>query len=190
MAEGFHSTADTKTLQKVLALARAHADAPKTKKGALAPDFESYVEQLVRFATGEDRYWDEPASLLERAIGAWKATEKRKRGAPLVSLRLHKGADWRETRLVLEIATDDMPFIVDSITSALAEAGKPVSFFVNAVVNVARDAKGLRLIDSDAPTSPEFDDPRGNGSARRRGRSRPSRSGFEGGARRRRVVGH
>ncbi len=155
MAEGFHSVADTKTLKKVLDLARVHKDSPRTKKGDLAPAFENYVEQLVRFATGEDRHWDEPASLLARAIGAWKATEKRKKGAPSVSLSLHKGADWRETRLVLEIAADDMPFIVDSVTSALAEAGKPVSFFVNAVVNVARDAKGARVIDSDATTIPE-----------------------------------
>jgi glutamate dehydrogenase len=146
MAEGFHSTADVKTLKKVLDLARARKDAPKTKNGDLAPDFESFAEQLVRFATGEDRYWDEPQSLLDRAIGAWTATEKRKRGAPTVSLRLEKGEDWRETRLVLDIAMDDMPFIVDSVSSALAEAGKPVSFFVNAVVNVARDGRGVRLV--------------------------------------------
>ncbi len=149
MAEGFHSSADAKTLKRVLDLARAHKDAPKTKRDALAPAFLHYVEQLVCFATGEDRYWDEPASLLNRALEAWKATEKRQPGAPTISLRLHKGADWRETRLVLEVATDDMPFIVDSVTSALAEAGKPVSFFINAVVTVARDAKGARLIDDD-----------------------------------------
>ncbi len=145
MVEGFHSSADKKTLKKALDLARASKDTPKAKGGALDPAFESYLEQLVRYATGEDRYWDEPASLLARAIDAWKATERRKRGAPTVSFRLHRATDWRETRLVLEIATDDMPFIVDSVTSALAEAGKTVSFFVNAVVNVERDAKGLRV---------------------------------------------
>ncbi|MCB2098133.1 MAG: NAD-glutamate dehydrogenase [Parvularculaceae bacterium] len=145
MAEGFHSSADAKTLTKTLALAAKHKDAPKTKDGALAPAFTHYLEQLVRFATGEDRYWNEPASLLDRAVAAWKATQTRKKGSPNISFRLQKGADWRDTRLVLEIATDDMPFIVDSVTSALAEAGKPVSFFVNAVVNVARDAKGARL---------------------------------------------
>ncbi len=147
MADGFHSTADTKTLKKVLDLARGNKNAPTLKSGALVPAFEQYLEQLVRFATGEDRYWNEPASLLTRAIEAWKATEKRKRGEPTVNFRLHKGGDWRETRLVLEIAADDMPFIVDSVTSALAEAGKPVSFFINAVVNVVRDAKGLRVDD-------------------------------------------
>ena len=149
MADGFHASADAKTLKKALALARSHSETPKTKDGALSPAFEHYLEQLVRFATGEDRYWNEPASLLERAIGAWKATQVRKKGTPVVSFRLHKGDDWRDTRLVLEIAADDMPFIVDSVTSALAEAGKPLSFFVNAVVNVARDAKGARLVDDE-----------------------------------------
>jgi len=150
MAEGFHTLADTKTLKKVLDMARAHKDAPKTKAGELTAPFESFVEQLVRFATGEDRHWDEPAELLIRALDAFRASEKRAPGKPLVTLRLHKGADWRDTRLVLDIATDDMPFIVDSVTGALAEAGKQVSFFVNAVVNVARDAKGQRLNDGEA----------------------------------------
>ena len=149
MVEGFHSSADKKTLKKALDLARADKDAPKTKSGGLDPAFEHYLEQLVRFATGEDRYWNEPASLLARAIEAWKATEKKKRGAPTISFRLHKADDWRDTRLVLEIAADDMPFIVDSVTSALAEAGKTVSFFVNAVVNVSRDARGMRVQDGE-----------------------------------------
>ncbi|MDZ7628586.1 MAG: NAD-glutamate dehydrogenase [Parvularculaceae bacterium] len=150
MAEGFHSVADKKTLKRVLDLARAEKSAPKTKSGDLAPPFESYIEQLVKFATGEDRHWDEPAGLLARAIDAFRASAKREPGKPIITLRLHKGADWRETRLVLDIATDDMPFIVDSVTGALAEAGKQVSFFVNAVVSVARDAKGQRLHDGEA----------------------------------------
>ncbi|MEK7264732.1 MAG: NAD-glutamate dehydrogenase [Pseudomonadota bacterium] len=155
MVEGLHTSADKRTLKKVLDLALAHKETPKIRGGALTPEFANYVEQLVRFATGEDRYWDEPASLLARAIEAWKAAEKRKRGTPSVSFRLHKGADWRETRLVLEIATDDMPFIVDSVTSALADAGKPLSFFVNAVVNVTRDGKGFRVAEGEGKTVAE-----------------------------------
>ncbi|OFW99552.1 MAG: hypothetical protein A3E78_00135 [Alphaproteobacteria bacterium RIFCSPHIGHO2_12_FULL_63_12] len=155
MVEGFHSSADKRTLKKVIDLALAHKETPKVRGGALAPEFANYVEQLVRFATGEDRYWDEPASLLARAIEAWKAGEKRKRGTPSINFRLHKGAEWRETRLVLEIATDDMPFIVDSVTAALADAGKPVSFFVNAVVNVTRDSKGYRVPEGEGKTVAE-----------------------------------
>jgi glutamate dehydrogenase len=149
VAEGFHSIADTKTLKRVVDLARASKDAPKTKAGALAPSFEAYIEQLVRFATGDDRHWDEPAGLLARAIEAFRVSDKRLPGKPKIALRLHKSADWRDTRLVLDITTDDMPFIVDSVTSALAEAGKQVSFFVNAVVTVSRDAKGQRQNDGE-----------------------------------------
>ncbi len=150
MAEGFHSIADKQTLDRVLELARASKEAPKLKSGALAAPFESYVEQLVRFATGDDRHWDEPAGLLARAIDAFRASEKRAPGKPVVTLRIQKSDDWRDTRLVLDITTDDMPFIVDSVTGALAEAGKQVSFFVNAVVNVARDAKGSRVVEGAA----------------------------------------
>ena len=58
MVEGFHSSADKRTLRKVIDLALAHKETPKIRGGALAPEFENYIEQLVRFATGEDRYWD------------------------------------------------------------------------------------------------------------------------------------
>ncbi|MEZ5915553.1 MAG: NAD-glutamate dehydrogenase, partial [Parvularculaceae bacterium] len=153
MADGFHAAADARTFKKAQTLARSHKDSPKTGDGALVPAFEHYLEQLVKFATGEDRYWDNPASLVDRAIAAWNATKIRKKGTPCLGFRLVRSDDWRETRLVLEIAADDMPFIVDSVSSALAEAGKPVSFFVNAVVNVARNAKGERIHDENGGKS-------------------------------------
>ncbi|MEZ5920111.1 MAG: NAD-glutamate dehydrogenase [Parvularculaceae bacterium] len=147
MADGFHSAADKKTLKKVLDLARKDERTPKAGDGKLNPAFETYVDQLVRFATGEDRHWDEPAGLLARALHAWNTSKVRKPGTPAIDLSLQKGGDWRETRLVLDITTDDMPFLVDSISSALSEYGKQVSFFVNAVVTVVRDKKGQRAVD-------------------------------------------
>jgi glutamate dehydrogenase len=153
MLEGFHSAADQATLDKALSIAHGSAETPKSADGALDPAFESFLSQLVRYATGEDRHWDEPQSLVERALQSWRATAARKRGEPAIALRIQKSKDWRETRLTLDIATDDMPFIVDSVTAALTELGKIGSFFVNAVVSVGRDAKGARS--SKAEAAPE-----------------------------------
>ena len=153
MPEGFHSAADQATLDKALSMARASSETPKGADGALDPAFESFLSQLVRYATGEDRYWDQPESLIGRALDSWRATAIRKPGEPAIALRIAKSEDWRETRLTLDIATDDMPFIVDSVTAALAEAGKAGSFFVNAVVTVGRDARGARS--AKAETAPE-----------------------------------
>ena len=144
MAEGFHANEDEEILRQVLLLANDSDDAPRTAKGNLYPAFESLVHQIVYYATGEDRNWDEPASLLSRANAIWNSGETRQGERSIVNLRLNQTDDWRTSRLVLEITTDDKPFLVDSISSALSDAGKPVSFFVNAVVDVHRDAAGNR----------------------------------------------
>ncbi len=144
MAEGFHTVDDQETLKTVLRLAQEDKATPKEKDGSLNTSFTQLVEQLVKFATGEDSYWDEPRNLLDRAVHAWKATAIRKPGEPAISLTIQEGDDWRSRRLVLDIAADDKPFIVDSLSSALTEAGKPVSFFVNAVIDGARDKNGKR----------------------------------------------
>jgi len=155
MAADHHLANDEQTLKQVRSLARASAEAPKVAGGALAPAFDQYLEQLVCFATGEDRYWRDPAGLLQRALGSWAATAVRKGRAPVAQLGVREHADWRETRLVIEIATDDMPFIVDSVSAALVEAGKQVSFFVNAVIPVARDAAGRRIEEGGPNAKPE-----------------------------------
>jgi glutamate dehydrogenase len=144
MAEGFQSSADEAALKQVLALARKERIGDLDAKGEPTAAFAGYVTQLVRFATGEDRIWDDPRELLERAQSAWTASSVRKPGEHLVKLALKNAADWRLSRLVLDIVTDDRPFLVDSITAALAEAAKPVSFFINAVVACERDASGRR----------------------------------------------
>jgi glutamate dehydrogenase len=132
----------------VLALARKEKAGEIDAKGEPSAAFTSYLDQIVRFATGEDRFWEEPRELLDRAVAAWKASAVRKPGAHFISLKTKSGGDWRQNRLVLDIVTDDRPFLVDSVSAALAEAGKPVSFFVNAVVAAERGEKGERKPDS------------------------------------------
>ena len=145
MAEGFHLEEDEKTLARVLDLAKQTQNPLIVANGALTADFEQYVSQLVRYATGEDRYWDEPALLLERAVQTWEASETRPYGQHKISLGTRESDDWRSKRLVLDVVADDKPFLVDSISAALTDAGKPVSFFVNAVVDTRRDGSGKRV---------------------------------------------
>ncbi|MEO0398235.1 MAG: NAD-glutamate dehydrogenase [Pseudomonadota bacterium] len=145
MPEGFHAVDDEKILQTVIALAAEHKDAPRTAKNKITTAFESLLHQIVFYATGEDQSWENPAALLERAVDTWKNSAARKAGHPLVTLRLSQSENWRRSRLVLEIITDDKPFIVDSISAALSDAGKPVSFFLNAVVDIRRNAAGARV---------------------------------------------
>ncbi|MEO1137688.1 MAG: hypothetical protein AAFW68_13970, partial [Pseudomonadota bacterium] len=144
MPEGFVTDVDTEILEQVISLAQKKKVGDIDEDGALRPAFKSYLEQIVLYATGEDRIWSEPQMLLSRAGAAWKNAKTRKAGQNKISLRVEDGKDWTERRMVLDIVTDDKPFLVDSISAALADAGKPVSFFSNAVVAVSRNASGGR----------------------------------------------
>ncbi len=144
MPEGFLTDTDGQILEDVVLLAQKKKAGDLDESGAITPAFRSYLEQLVLYATGEDIIWSEPQSLLSRATLAWKHAQTRKPGQNKISLRIEDGKNWTERRMVLEIVTDDKPFLVDSISAALADHGKPVSFFSNAVVAVARNASGKR----------------------------------------------
>ena len=144
MPDSYQADDDHSTLSEVIALAKQDLSPEYSLNGNLTPAFENLIQQMVLFATGEDRIWAAPQALLDRAKTAWKFGEKRMPERHAVSLAVSEGDDWRERRLVLDITTDDRPFLVDSISAALTDAGKPVSFFSNTVVDVVRDEHGAR----------------------------------------------
>ncbi len=149
MSEGLLTDVDDETLQKVVDHAKKQSRQDFTRGGELTRAFSNYLEQLVRYATGEDKIWAKPASLFERAAAAWKSAAIRKPGENKVALRIEAGEDWTDKRLVLDVVTDDKPFLVDSLSAALSAAGKPVSFFSNAIVDVVRDADGKRAAEGE-----------------------------------------
>ena len=54
-----------------------------------------------------------------------------------------KDADgWSSSYAVLQIVTDDMPFLVDSVTAALARLGRRVHLLIHPQLWVERDASG------------------------------------------------
>lgn len=145
MPEGFLTDIDDEILINVINRAKQEKIGDFDAEGEPVRAYRSYLEQLVRYATGEDTIWSEPESLLDRAGSAWTHSEHREPGQDKISLRIEEGKNWHQRRLVLDIITDDKPFLVDSISAALADAGKPLSFFSNAVIDVHRDEKGKRV---------------------------------------------
>jgi len=152
MPEGFLTEIDDEILVNVIETAKTTKIGDFGKDGKPVKPYAHYLEQLVRYATGEDSIWEDPGALLMRAECVWKQSEKRKPGENKVTLRVEDGKAWGDRRLVLDIVTDDKPFLVDSVSAALADAGKPVSFFSNAVIDIRRDAKGQRIFDGQGKT--------------------------------------
>jgi glutamate dehydrogenase len=52
---------------------------------------------------------------------------------------------WQSTHSVVEIVTDDMPFLVDSVAMALTRQGSAIHAFVHPIVKVLRDDEGRLL---------------------------------------------
>ncbi|WP_298575284.1 NAD-glutamate dehydrogenase domain-containing protein [uncultured Luteimonas sp.] len=72
---------------------------------------------------------------------------RRKPGTALVRLfnPARDSHGWESPRTVLQIVNDDMPFLVDSVTMALADAGVGVHVLGHPVIQIARDKAG-RLV--------------------------------------------
>ncbi|MEO0319291.1 MAG: NAD-glutamate dehydrogenase domain-containing protein [Pseudomonadota bacterium] len=127
------------------------------------PAFESLLEQFARFATGDDYLWAHPDLLFERAARVWAAGQTRTANTSIIDLsiaaedRANAGganangdAARQSRRTILKLITEDKPFVVDSITAAITEAGKAIHFFVNAVLDTPRTSDGVRTHPSDA----------------------------------------
>ena len=67
---------------------------------------------------------------------------------------VHEQHGWASTHTVLEIVSDDMPFLVDTVTMEANRQGLTLHLLVHPVLRVARDAKGeLRDVSAPAESS-------------------------------------
>lgn len=95
------------------------------------------VQRYWRFAPDEELVDLTPARLVEAARAHRELAARRMPGE--LRLRLSLSGEPRHT--VVEVVTDDMPFLVDSVTAALS-ARKDVQLLVHPVMVVRRDAHG------------------------------------------------
>jgi glutamate dehydrogenase len=102
-------------------------------------------------------YWSEPAAevlghdpaeLAGLALGHLKLAEVRPPGSATVDV--HRLADGRA---VVRLVTDDMPFLVDSVTAEVVRQGVDLAHIVHPVVVVRRDLTGRMLAFCDSSTA-------------------------------------
>src|SRR5687768_10932210 len=92
-------------------------------------------------------------------MGLWNFSQQRTAGVPKIRVFNPTAAEhgWRSTHTVVEIANDDMPFLVDSVTSELNRQDLTVHLVIHPVLKLRRGAGGkrLQLLATDADTGPE-----------------------------------
>ena len=141
---------DDEVLSRVMEI--AHSDNFPDSIGPPS-GFVQLLEQFVRFATGDQTFWDNPEFFYKRVRNVWDQTSKRKAGASLIDFRIEQDdpssgspKTLENAKLILCLCTDDKPFLVDSVSAAINDAGKSIHFFVNTIIEVSRNAQGSRKI--------------------------------------------
>src|SRR3954471_16531864 len=109
-----------------------------------APQLEEFVRQYYRWVPPEDLVGREALDLYGAALAEWKFMEHRAPGEAKVrvynpSFEQH---GWQSTHTAVEIVTDDMPFLVDSVTMELTRRTPGIHLLIHPVVQVTRDDDG------------------------------------------------
>jgi glutamate dehydrogenase len=120
----------------------------------LATLAESFVHHYYRAVPPVDLIDRDPLDLYGAALAHLRFGEHRQPGHAKVrvynpQIEQH---GWQSTHTIVEVVTDDMPFLVDSVSMALNRLGLLIHLTIHPVVPVRRDARGTLEAVLDAAT--------------------------------------
>jgi glutamate dehydrogenase len=126
-------------------------------QGAEAGECEAFVRQYYHWVPPEDLMGRSSVDLYGAALAQWNLAQQRAAAGAKVRVYNpdfeHHG--WRSTHTVVEVISDDMPFLVDSIGMELARQGYGIHLLIHPVIRVRRDDDGalVQILSpgSDAP---------------------------------------
>jgi glutamate dehydrogenase len=108
---------------------------------------EAFVRQFYHWVPQEDLAGRSIHDLCGAAIAVWDFARDRAQGS--ASVRAYNPANgekgWQSANTIVEVITDDMPFLVDSVGMELSRRGYGIQLSIVPVVDVLRDADG-RLV--------------------------------------------
>jgi glutamate dehydrogenase len=110
-----------------------------------APDsYQEFVRQYYHWVPAKDLADRDQADLCGAVVAHWQTARHRERGEAKVRVynpeRERDG--WTSPYTVLEIVSDDMPFIVDSVIMELSRQGCNIELMIHPVMRVVRDGNG------------------------------------------------
>jgi glutamate dehydrogenase len=106
---------------------------------------EAFVRQYYRWVAPEDLAERTADDLYGAATAHWNFARERASGEAKVRV-YNPDSDrdgWSSPHTVVEIVSDDMPFLVDSVTMELGRQGYGIYLVVHPVIHVRRDQNGV-----------------------------------------------
>jgi glutamate dehydrogenase len=118
----------------------------------------SFVRHFYRWVPAEDLSDRSETDVYGAAVAEWNLALHRRPG----EAKLHvynpelEQSGWSSTHSVLQIVSDDMPFLVDSVTMVMSDLGYGTHLVIHPVIRVHRDGAGtLTAIADDHDGEPE-----------------------------------
>lgn len=112
-----------------------------------APDYASvfaFLQRYYRHTAPEDLADRDPVDIFGAAVSHYRLAENRPQGT--ANVRVHTPTveenGWTCSHSVVEVVTDDMPFLVDSVTNELTRQGRGIHVVVHPQIVVRRDIAG------------------------------------------------
>ena len=105
------------------------------------------AEQLRRVLPSDSFEGREPRDVTGALTALTKLADDRRPGEPRVAVYTPTLTEngWTSYRTIVQICTDDSPFLVDSVTAAIADADLTVHLLLHPILSVSRDADGRLL---------------------------------------------
>ncbi|MEE1752199.1 NAD-glutamate dehydrogenase [Streptomyces sp. SP18CS02] len=111
------------------------------------PDRDTLLDYLQRYylhTAPEDLADRDPVDIFGAALSHYRLAENRPQGT--ANVRVHTPTveenGWTCSHSVVEVVTDDMPFLVDSVTNELSRQGRGIHVVIHPQVAVRRDLTG------------------------------------------------
>ncbi|WHM38468.1 NAD-glutamate dehydrogenase [Streptomyces sp. BPTC-684] len=115
-----------------------------------------YLQRYYLHTAPEDLADRDPVDVFGAALSHYRLAENRPQGT--ASVRVHTPTveenGWTCSHSVVEVVTDDMPFLVDSVTNELSRQGRGIHVVIHPQVVVRRDLTGklIEVLDTGAQT--------------------------------------
>ncbi|MFF0202112.1 NAD-glutamate dehydrogenase [Streptomyces sp. NPDC005017] len=104
----------------------------------------AFLQRYYLHTAPEDLSGRDPADVFGAAYSHFRLAENRPQGT--ANVRVHtptvEESSWASSHSVVEVVTDDMPFLVDSVTNELTRQGRGIHVVIHPQVVVRRDLTG------------------------------------------------
>jgi glutamate dehydrogenase len=145
------SAVDTphEVVERVVAVAHERLPPPETQLVA------GFIRRYFDRVPPEDLENRQVDDLFGAALGHWRLGARRRPGVPNVRI-VNPDVDtqgWHSSHTIVDVVTDDMPFLIDSVTMALTDHGVGIHLVVHPMLNVERDASGGISSITDGPAT-------------------------------------